>query len=153
MSIIKQIWFVRNVRKLINCLCPTIIGVIFLYSLLSIWGLSDFNWQNVPSNSGLIIISVISVIFSSILIWVSNRMKAPEKSTGETPASKKNQTIRDLLIGTNLMITLALSFLQLDRISIAKEVGGYGLLPMYLSLLGGIVFYFIRIKAHLSNKN
>ncbi len=163
---IKQIWFVRNERKLINLLCFAIAGVILLYSVLNIWALSNAELTTllqddkniIPPNLyslmlarvDLFVLPLISLLVCSMLFWFSNHTKPTKNCVDNQSASLQKQIKRDLLIGTNLFITLVFSFWQIDRLNNAKQIAGFGLVPIYLFIAGILAFYSIMIKKLLN---
>lgn len=151
--VIKQIWFIKNERKLINYLCIITASIIMLYSFLSVWGISDFKLQNIHNSLGLLAIPVFSFALSAFGYWLSNHTKAPKNCVNEAYGAKQKQLKRDLIIGTNLMVTLALSFISLNLISKAKAIEGFGLVPVYLVIIAGITFYIIRIRSAAAKKS
>ncbi|MFZ2539156.1 MAG: hypothetical protein WAX04_09690 [Oscillospiraceae bacterium] len=165
---IKQIWFIRNERRLINSLCFTITGLILFYSILSIWALANSELAMLlqldetiikPSlyslmfkRVNLYILPLILLVVCSMLLWFSNHIKSARYCTDEQSAARKKQIKRDLLIGTNLFTTLVFSFLQIERLNIAKQIAGFGFVPIYLCIAGVLVFYATMIKKLFNTK-
>ena len=157
---IKQIWFIRNERKLINSLSFTIVGFIFLYSLLSIWALSDAlldsSNQNVYQlmfgNAHLIILPLVSLLVSSVLFWFSNHTKASKNCFDKQSIVLEQKVKRDLLIGTNLFLTLVISFVQIEFLNYAKQISGFGLTPIYICIVGVTCFYVFTIFKFINKK-
>lgn len=163
---IKQIWFIRNERKLINALCFTIGAVMLLYSLLSVWAMASDQllrydtaalkptlFALMAEQFELLVLPLLSLAICGILFFMSNHAKPVKNCIDKRVAALQKQFRRDMLIGSNLLITLILAFFQLDKISLAKGVSGFGLVPVYICIAGGVIYYIWSIKKLLSGKD
>lgn len=146
--LIKQIWFVRNVKRLINYLSITISAFILLYSILSIWAIgggADIGTL-MTKYSSLIIVPVVGLAISVVFLWKyhsapsSKAITDNDRSNGAV-TEMKQAIIKTLLCGTNLLIALLFFFIQINALNTAKELDSFGILPIYLCLIGGVIFY------------
>lgn len=142
----KSLLFVRNTYRLINGLCLAVGCVIGLYSFASAWALAG-SMADIGSYSSLFVIPIVSIIIS-ILLWRRCVTVKPANGGSE----KQRAYMMDFITASNLIIALILAFFQLDKVSSAKNTGGFGTVPIYLVIIGGIIFYVLRIKKMLDEK-
>lgn len=158
---IKQIWTVRSLLKLLNGLAVSFSAVILGYTILNLLVLE----QNVPiktfllfgntqnlSKFLLLIIPIIGLGISVFLFILANKPKTIKYEINEVTkpvaiADLKNH--RELVIGLNLLYSAAIGFAQVDVLSFAKQIDGFIFVPSIAFIVLSIPFIIVKmVKTH-----
>lgn len=138
-SIHKQYWTVRSRPRLFIGLAFTIAGFMLFYTILTVWVLEpEIPWRLFPwgaavsaSRFWLLTVPLLSIGCCILLRYLGRRGGREE-----------------LLAGENFLLSLLLFFVQLDKLNLAKGIGGSPALVLILLLaaMGGYAFWSLRKK-------
>ena len=138
-SIHKQYWTVRSRPRLFIGLAFTIAGFMLFYTILTVLVLEpEIPWRLFPwgaaasaSRFWLLAVPLLSMGCCTLLRYLSRRGGREELWAGE-----------------NFLLSLLLFFVQLDKLNLAKGIGGSPALVLILLLaaMGGYAFWSLRKK-------
>ena len=138
-SIHKQYWTVRSRPRLFIGLAFTIAGFMLFYTILTVLVLEpEIPWRLFPwgaaasaSRFWLLAVPLLSIGCCILLRYLGRRGGREE-----------------LLAGENFLLSLLLFFVQLDKLNLAKGIGGSPALVLILLLaaMGGYAFWSLRKK-------
>ena len=138
-SIHKQYWTVRSRPRLFIGLAFTIAGFMLFYTILTVLVLEpEILWRLFPwgaavsaSRFWLLAVPLLSMGCCTLLRYLSRRGGREELWAGE-----------------NFLLSLLLFFVQLDKLNLAKGIGGSPALVLILLLaaMGGYAFWSLRKK-------
>ena len=139
LSIHKQYWTVRSRPRLFIGLAFTIAGFMLFYTILTVLVLEpEIPWRLFPwgaaasaSRFWLLAVPLLSMGCCTLLRYLSRRGGREELWAGE-----------------NFLLSLLLFFVQLDKLNLAKGIGGSPALVLILLLaaMGGYAFWSLRKK-------
>ena len=138
-SIHKQYWTVRSRPRLFIGLAFTIAGFMLFYTILTVLVLEpEIPWRLFPwgaavsaSRFWLLAVPLLSIGCCILLLYLGRRGGREE-----------------LLAGENFLLSLLFFFVQLDKLNLAKGIGGSPALVLILLLaaMGGYAFWSLRKK-------
>lgn len=137
----KPIWEVRNLHKLLNGLSVTIVVFMLSYTVLTLVAN-----PNIPEKFSLFRVPLMSVVSTAALLLFERSMK---KST--TRAKEKIKLYTDLYVGVDVVATTAFAFIQVEYLNEAKNLQGFS--PIIAPALVILLVIFSAYKYVKIRKN
>lgn len=149
--LIKQIWHIRNLYKLLISLSFTFSIFLVIYTFFNILVLDDdviFSLFSLNFYNSKIILSVVPVTLIIVQILhkfiISNQLKKHEiylKNDAEENLLKISYIRQKFYVYSCFSVTIILFFLQIDILNQFKQIQGFGFFPVIIS----IIIYIIII--------
>lgn len=143
---IKQIWTIRDPRRLFIGLSFAVAGLMLFYTLINLpyipmphpW--SGIDYAAVP------VISLLLCILWKVLISKNSVLTGCKKASDPIALDRQKTLSKDCRIAAMALMTLILAFVQLDILNKAKALPGFGLAVPLFCLVAWL-FSSIRFRS------
>lgn len=149
---IKQIWTVRDPRKLFIGLSFTIAGLMLFYTLINLLYIPmPYSWSGIVfmEYARITVTPVISLLLCflwKIRISRGGVLSGCKKASNPISLDRQKSLSKDCRIAAMTIATLALAFVQLDILNKAKSLPGFGLAVPFFCLVAWL-FTSIRYRS------